>query len=118
MTMCNIIGPVLLSALSEGTNAHTGCGVGRVTDRQQGVCGTHTAFPAERRLVSKSPLPEVIMFVAKMQCCCRHKVAYFKWHCCTSNNRVWFHTLFKERNKFGEYHHALRALWGRPTMYL
>jgi len=32
MTMYNIIGPVSLSALSEGTNTHTGCGVGRVTD--------------------------------------------------------------------------------------
>jgi hypothetical protein len=61
MTMCNIIGPVSLSALSEGTNTHTGCGVGRVTDTAEGVVGTHTAFPAERRLVSKAAPPVAIM---------------------------------------------------------
>jgi len=69
MTMYNIIGPVSFSALSEGASTHTGCDVGRVTDSSKGWGGTRTAFPAERRLVSKAPLPVAIMFVAKMQRC-------------------------------------------------
>jgi len=113
MTMYNIIGPISLSALSVGTYTHIGCGMGRVTDTAAG--GTHTAFPAERRL---APPPVAIMFVAKMQ---RRLLSaesgYFKWHCCMSKNRVWFHSLFKEWNKFGEYHHALGALWRRQTKY-
>jgi len=59
------------------------------------------------------------MFVAKMQRrLLSAEIGYFKWHCCMINNRVWFDSLFKERNKFGEYNHALRALRRRPAKYV
>jgi len=34
-----------------------------------------------------------------------------------NNNYVWVHPLFKERKKFGEYHHVLHALRWRPTKF-
>jgi hypothetical protein len=55
------------------------------------------------------------MFVAKMQRrLLSAEIGFFKWQSCMNNNPVWFHSLFKERNNFGEYHHALHAL-RRPS---
>jgi hypothetical protein len=90
------------------------CGAGWVSNTasdssKEQVVHTHTVFMAEQTLISKATPPTAIMSLSKMQ----HDLlpiqyGYFKWHCFM--NCVWVYPLFKERNKFGEYHHVFNAL--------
>jgi hypothetical protein len=82
------------------------------------VVHTHTAFLAEQRLVSKASPPVAIMSVSKMYCCLLStQNVLFKWHYFMHNNCVWVHPLFKEKNKFGEYHHVFCALRRFPAKF-
>ena len=55
MTMCDIIGPVSLSALSEGTNTHAGCVVGRVTETAARGGWYTYSVPGRAEIGTKSP---------------------------------------------------------------
>jgi hypothetical protein len=95
MTMYNITGPVSLSALSEVTNTHTECCVGRVTDTAARGGRYAYSVPGRAEIGLKNRI------TSGDHVCCEHAAPFVV-------GRNW---------KFAEYHPALRALRRRPTTY-